>query len=345
MFHPVTPLDVFQQQTDRLGALVPGMLDGDLDSIHDARIATRRIREALPLTHEWQRPAIADGLQALCRRLGRSLGRVRDADVQIELLQQFEPRHPHASAALVRLRQGQEQQRRHLMRKLIKESERLGLSEELARLASRHARHSAGLWVRRNGLWRHQLRHLIAMRGAEAGAAVSDTTGVYFPNRAHQARIAIKKFRYATEIGAQTGVMVDEPLIRALKKAQDLLGRVHDRQTLIDESTLAASEDKEISEAHIRELVQAASADIHDLYRRYLAKRAGILCCCERAEQRVRSSSGVPVAALALGGIIALTGLEARRRRGLSSAFSRESEDASEPGGRRPLALAGTHGL
>jgi CHAD domain-containing protein len=56
MLHAVTPHHVFQQQAERLRSLMPALLDGDLNSIHDARIATRRIREVLPLTLEWQRP-------------------------------------------------------------------------------------------------------------------------------------------------------------------------------------------------------------------------------------------------------------------------------------------------
>jgi CHAD domain-containing protein len=56
MFQAVTPLDVFQQQAGWLRSLMSRLLDGDLNSIHDARIAARRLREVLPLTHEWQRP-------------------------------------------------------------------------------------------------------------------------------------------------------------------------------------------------------------------------------------------------------------------------------------------------
>jgi CHAD domain-containing protein len=327
MFHPVTPLHVFHQQAERLRSLTPGLLDGDLNSIHDARIATRRIREVLPLTHEWQRPNLADDLRTRFRRLGRALGRVRDADVRIELLRQLEPRHSDATATLVLMRQRQEHERMRLMRKLVKQSERLGLDTGLARVTDQGAKYGARFWARWNGPWRSQLRHLIAERAQAASAAVTHATGVYFPKRAHQARIAIKKCRYAAEIGGQTGVMVDEPLVRTLKTAQDLLGDLHDRQSLIDDVQRIAGGDAEISESQMRVVAQVAGADISDFHRRFLERRAEVLHSCERARHEVRQSA-LPIAALAMGGIVAVTGFEVRRRRGRSSVVIREERPA-----------------
>ena len=55
MFQIATPLTLFQQQIGTLHTHLPGVLDGRPDSIHEARIATRRVRELLPPTDEWQR--------------------------------------------------------------------------------------------------------------------------------------------------------------------------------------------------------------------------------------------------------------------------------------------------
>ena len=60
MLQMTTPLTLFQEQIDVLRTRVPGLLDGRPESIHDARIATRRVRELLSLTHEWQRPHAVD---------------------------------------------------------------------------------------------------------------------------------------------------------------------------------------------------------------------------------------------------------------------------------------------
>ena len=215
-----TPIAFFHQQSAILRSHLPGIFDGRVDSIHDARIATRRMREALPLTHEWQRRRDADDFSARIKEIGRALVRSRDADVRIELLRYFEARLPHAAAALVAVRQRQERDRLRLARTLIKRMEQLGVAEELARLSKVAARQSRGFLVAMTGAWRLHLRRRLAERAQEAGAALVHATGVYFPNRSHAARIAIKKFRYAAEISAHAGLLVDEPLLRTLKKAE-----------------------------------------------------------------------------------------------------------------------------
>ena len=87
MFESDTPVSLFRTQIQVLRASLPGVLDGQAGAVHDSRIATRRIRELLPLlTRHHQQPNPADDLHKRFRRLGRSLGRVRDADVRLALL-------------------------------------------------------------------------------------------------------------------------------------------------------------------------------------------------------------------------------------------------------------------
>src|SRR5439155_9472455 len=100
MFETATPVAIFQQQAQVLREQMPGLFDGNVDCIHVARIATRRIREVLPLTDEWSRGHDADDSFARFKRMGRSLGRVRDADVRMELLKYLESRIPPAAALL-----------------------------------------------------------------------------------------------------------------------------------------------------------------------------------------------------------------------------------------------------
>jgi len=217
MFESATPIAFFLRQAALLRSQLPGLLDGRLDSIHDARIATRRIREVLPLTHEWQRRRDIDEFAARASELGRSLGKARDADVRIALLRHFEARLPHTASSLAFVRQRQERDRLIRARKLIKRLERLDVAEELARLSIGAARQRRRFWVAMTGAWRHQLRQLVAERAQEASAALVHATGVYFPNRSHAARIAIKKFRYTVEISTATGLLADPPLLRTLK--------------------------------------------------------------------------------------------------------------------------------
>jgi CHAD domain-containing protein len=53
------------------------------------------------------------------------------------------------------------------------------------------------------------------------------------PEQLHDARLAVKKLRYAAELVAEvTDRRIDSDIAR-LKAAQDLLGRLHDLETLL----------------------------------------------------------------------------------------------------------------
>ena len=312
MFQSATPIAFFQQQINILQSQMPGVLDGRLDSIHDARIATRRIREVLPLTHEWQRRHAADDLFERIKQAGRSLGKVRDADVRIELLRYLESRIPHAAPSLVLVRQKQEQKRLLSMRKLVKRFERLGIAEEVARLSSGAAWRRSRFWVARTGAWRQQLRHLVTERAHAASDAVVHATGVYFPNRAHAARIAIKKLRYAVEIASHAGMMADDQLFRPLRKSQDLLGEMHDRQTLLEELT-RVDETSDVDAGQIALVGRVAEAEIFDQHARVLERRERVLAACDAATRAMHRLE-LPLRTIAVAGAVALTGFEARRR-------------------------------
>jgi hypothetical protein len=56
---------------------------------------------------------------------------------------------------------------------------------------------------------------------------------MYDPERLHAVRIAAKKLRYGLELAADSGMKPAGPLVRRIKHAQDLLGRLHDLQVLL----------------------------------------------------------------------------------------------------------------
>jgi CHAD domain-containing protein len=315
MLQTATPLALFHQQIRILRTHLPGALDGRPDSIHDARIATRRIREVLPLAHEWQRRDVADDLFARFQRMGRSLGRVRDADVRIELLKYLESRISNAAPSLVLVRQRKECARRELMRRLVKRFERLAAERELARLAAGAPRHRPSFWFTLTSPWRSQLRLLLAERAHGATDAIAHAGRLYFPNRTHEARIAIKKFRYAAEIAERAGIVAGEPLIRDLKKSSDILGELHDRQTLIDDLNDGAILGDGMDEIQIRCVAQLVEAEIDDLHRRFLDRQPYLAAACQRTLREL-DGGVVTKGACAVAGVVALAaGIEATRRR------------------------------
>jgi CHAD domain-containing protein len=293
-----TPITILQSQTEALIRELPRVFDGDVDGVHDARVATRRIREVLPLTHEWESRRL-DDLADRFKRIGRALGRVRDADVRIGLLAYLESHIPSAAAALVPIRQQRERKRLRMVRKLIKEIERLDLRSMLHHVMRRGGGFQP--WTTVFGSWRGELARTMAQRAHEALLAIDHATGTYFPNRAHMTRVALKKLRYAAEIGEQTGVGAFEGSIRELKKGQDLLGELHDREVLIEKLPDVDGERK--AEGPLRTILQTLDAECRGLHRDYVERRDRLRTICTETERmfarRRPSATTVTAAAVA----------------------------------------------
>ena len=315
MFEFVTPYVLFRTQIHTLRDAVPGVLDGTAGSIHDARIATRRVRELLPLLGDVRGRRSIDDLHSRFTHLGRSLGRVRDADVRIALLASLESRIPHAAPALVVLRQQRDEERLRLMRKLIKRLERLDAVRLIELLDDHRVSFAGTSWgVRAGGPWRRDLHSTLSERASAAHEAITHATGVYFPKRVHRARIAIKKMRYAMEIAHATGSADRSGAIRELKKAQDILGDLHDRQELIDNLAESGPADKPEIAGQVALLKQVIDAETHDLHARYLARRPAILEICGREQRHSHRPSARSLAAAGAGALVLSSRLLGRGR-------------------------------
>lgn len=342
MFHTNSPLTILNAQAEVLGAHFPAVVAGEVDGVHHARIATRRLRETLPLTVACQRRHVVDDLRVWLKRIGRSLGQVRDIDIRIELLRYLETRAPHAAPSLVVICQRAEHDRLLEMRELIKHLERTQASRMLDALRA------GGVWRARFGCgpWRAQLRRLLVQRAQAAREAIDHATGVYFPNRMHRARIAIKKFRYAAEIAQQAGMKTGSSLISELKKSQDILGELHDRQTLIDEwvGEIETKVKGPIDPQQVTLFVTVAEAECRELHDRFLMRRERLLelCACGAAENR--PSARRALAPLTIVAVAAVAGLEAiRRHRGARRSPDRHRalEHESDVAACIPMAFGG----
>jgi CHAD domain-containing protein len=299
MFRGVTPISILRNHASTLVNTLPQLRDGDVEAVHDARVASRRVRQVLPLTEQWHRPSVIDDLTGKFRDIGRALGRVRDADARLAMLSSLETRIPPAAPSLVVLRRHHEHLRTRLMRKLIKGFERLEVPVVLGDVAEGRTRANRP-WARAAGGWQEQVRRTVAERAHATSDSIQHTTGVYFPNRLHRTRITVKKCRYAVEIAGETGVGpgVDD-VLRYLKNTQDVLGDLRDRQILIDElAAMEAPAPDEIDAGHIRLVIQIVEAECRELHTKYLKRRARLLEICQQLESTY-SSRGVSVAPLA----------------------------------------------
>src|SRR5205085_7957341 len=80
--------------------------------------------------------------------------------------------------------------------------------------------------------WRAALASRIAKRARRLDRAIADAGQIYAPEALHQVRITAKKLRYAVEIADESGAASALATVRALKRVQDALGRLHDLQVL-----------------------------------------------------------------------------------------------------------------
>jgi CHAD domain-containing protein len=224
------PVALLNQAFDDFLRHLPGVREGAEEGIHQARVAIRRVREALALVRGRYETKIADSMEGRLRRIAAALGRARDADVAQRLLQDVERRALNVSGATSRLRRMVAAEQLNARRQAIKELEAddpKALHHDLMRHRGRFVRDTFGLG------WRPMLRDHIAQRAAGVQEAVTHATGVYFPNRSHHARIAIKQLRYALDLAKETRTWKSPHGTRALKQAQSALGEAHDREVLI----------------------------------------------------------------------------------------------------------------
>src|SRR5439155_18793235 len=91
---------------------------------------------------------------------------------------------------------------------------------------------------------------------------------------------------------------------RDLKKSQDILGDLHDRQVLIDELPDAATpEHPDIHADHIKLVNGVLEAESLELHARYVSRRARLLEICERTEQAFANQWVAVGSAVALGAV------------------------------------------
>lgn len=203
-------------------------LEGDVTAVHQARVASRRLRELLPLLlSEAGGPSAAEGARVsrAVRAVTRLLGPVRELDVTLGLLDELDHAEPALAVAISEVRTlvaaEHEARRQRLQRELSR--------REAARLVSRLRALSEGEPPTPMH-WRERLAERTRRRAVGLHDAVDDAGMLYDPERLHAVRIAAKKLRYALELAGETRAAGTAALVTRLKALQDELGHLHDLQ-------------------------------------------------------------------------------------------------------------------
>lgn len=276
MDHRAELLVLLRQRLETLIEAMPAAQAGDVRSVHQARVATRRLREALPVLRKSLDAHAIDRARQRVRRMTRALGPVRELDVSLQHLEEFANRGVVNGRAIATVRQSisrERLRRRSDMLTAITPGKVDRLRRELSAVGS--GPEVGG----RPGAIRDAV-HRVETRAARLRQAIDDAGSLYLADRLHAVRIAAKKLRYAMEIERELKRSRVTARIRQLKVLQDLLGRMHDLHVLAEHTRLVQAEfaanDRRLTE-ELDALIIAIEEDARTEHGRYMRKRAAIL--------------------------------------------------------------------
>jgi CHAD domain-containing protein len=284
-----SPHRSFQQRLDAFTHKADRIYDGDVDALHHTRVASRRLRELLPVLG-----LKADTARRFNRRLKKvtkELGAVRQLDVLALLIREFARDSRYSSAALTRVSTAVEHERDAVHRRLAAKLPLAKLQRIARRLEravkERHAKNGGrphrGPGSKQAWLWAVDAR--ATRRAATLRAAIEAAGALYEPARLHEVRIAVKKLRYASELGLEARHRQATADIDTLKSAQDILGRLHDLQVLIEcagRVQVSLSPPNIPAFRDLETLVRALEEDCRALHARYLHDRTRLLAIADQ---------------------------------------------------------------
>lgn len=213
-------------------------LGEDIEALHDMRVASRRLREALEIFEFCFPPKAYDRLYARVRRVTRALGRARDADVAVEYFTKLLADSPSLieQVALQEILRRLAKQRMRRRAEMQHELDKVQPADLLARFEKAFAQFEKIPPSRQRGSRTALLlaRRLFAQRLREVFACRRLIKGEHAIEALHNLRIAVKKLRYAMEtLDFAGGEHVKENL-KFFKKLQTVLGDLHDRDVFAE---------------------------------------------------------------------------------------------------------------
>jgi CHAD domain-containing protein len=230
-----TRSELLKKGLDRFTHVLHDVEQGDVRALHQARVASRRLRELLPILQ--LESGTARKLGRRLRKVTKRLGTVRELDVLRLLIDELHISRRSSSTALGRVgmtvSKPRDEARKRLlahlpiaeMRRLTRKFDRIAAElQDAERASSKTAARS----------WRWAIDARVARRASRLSAAIADAGAMYLPGRLHVVRLAVKKARYAVELVTEAAGERAGADLRVLKRGQELLGRMHDLQMLIE---------------------------------------------------------------------------------------------------------------
>jgi CHAD domain-containing protein len=296
MAEAFNPSEILGKRLNALSDELAGVRNGDVEAIHRTRVATRRLREVLPI-------AVTDHQSAkdLGRRLrdvNRALGPVRELDVLAELIAELENERQSLGAALHAVGRAVKGARHKAGRRLGSAGRKLGkLATRVDDLVGELRSKCAADLRKTRREWRWAVQARVFHRARRLQSAMDQAGVLYASGPLHDVRVAIKKLRYAMELADEIGE-AQPGAVKALKAAQDLLGRQHDLDVFIMWGRqVQASADKRASWGELVTLTRAIERDCRELHARYIRECPALTALIVRASANVAPAVDVRRAA------------------------------------------------
>lgn len=284
---------VLDRRSRALGRHLPRAVEGEARGVHQARVASRRLREAVPVLSAGVSGVQRRSTVRTLRRITRALGLVREMDVSLVAL--ADARRAGADRAAVDVvashLQRQRAARREEMLARLEKVDRPALAARLRQIG----RFVAGADA--DPAWRAVLQARLTRRARALAKAVEAAGALYVPERLHAVRIAVKKLRYGLELAGEAQAGPTDGLVRQLKQTQDDLGRLHDLQVLIGHVRTAQAQSgtsRTIQPGAFEDLVRAFETECRALHGRYVAAAAGLAALAGEGRGRVTSAVAAP---------------------------------------------------
>ncbi|MGA2619700.1 MAG: CHAD domain-containing protein [Thermoguttaceae bacterium] len=224
-----------RRQAKQLAEQLDGIRQGDddIEWIHRARVASRRLRAALQMFGDcWGRKKIKRWRKQI-RKITCGLGEARDKDVQIEFLSGMlgaTAEKGHAPG-IARLLARVEREREWWQPRVCEAVERLAASRVLRQMQQAGkrvlARAAAGP-IELGELARSETKRFILEQLRQMLQEEDSLESPEDDRRHHAMRIAAKRLRYTLEIANPLYAGRLDDCIEATRKVQSLLGDVHD---------------------------------------------------------------------------------------------------------------------
>jgi CHAD domain-containing protein len=256
-------LDYLDELVDELRDLTPAAVRGDdADAVHDARVATRRLKAALDLMDQVVARKHRKPIAKISRLLRNRLGRLRDLDVMLGQLAKIK------SARLESAVNWMKETLQNLRHKAVaRAAEDIPPSKVLSRL----------------GCWWGLRQEILAAQDAvptllaasvhlQLDAFLEQIEPMKDP---HRLRIAGKSLRYTLEMAKAEKILLPKQAIAHFKHIQDALGLWHDdvvlAERIMEES---AGEMLAHHDAELQQMLLSLAAAMVKRARHQLAKAA-----------------------------------------------------------------------